>query len=283
MAIFANKKDRRRHHQAAAEASKETVHIEIPDRHANAHDGVLTKANIPAAAAGAEGVANDTTGGATPDVPSDRAPDGREVAAADSQAETAAAGGTANVVASTAAGNSDGPASDVPGAAVTAAEGAAAAPEIEPVDIEPEVIEAPAEPTPAFGIADAIRLMRSLPADPNIDLVVRVVRVTLGAVNVSVDDILRDAEKKELKVRESITALENEVTALEMTLHEKRAAIAAHQADLRETATVRERLHLADKYTPHPPPVPPDAVRVPPRPREWDRFDADHPFKTKDS
>jgi hypothetical protein len=161
---------------------------------------------------------------------------------------------------------------------------AAAVPEIEPVDIEPEVIEAPVETPLVFGIADAIRLMRSLPADPNVDLVVRVVRVTLSAVNVSVDDILRDAEKKEVKVRESIAALENEVTELEKTLHEKRSAIAAHQADLRETATVRERLHMADKYTPHPPPLPPGVARAPlPKPREWDNFDADLPFKTKDS
>jgi hypothetical protein len=151
---------------------------------------------------------------------------------------------------------------------------------IEPVDIEPEVIEAPVETPPAFGIEDAIRLMRSLPADPNIDLVVRVVRVTLGAVKVSVEEIMRDAEKKELKVRESIAALENEVADLEKSLHEKRAAIATHQADLRETATVRERLHMADKYTPHPPPLPPGVARVPlPKPREWDSFDADTPFK----
>ena len=40
-------------------------------------------------------------------------------------------------------------------------------------------------------------------------------------------------------------------TELEKALHDKRSAIAAHQADLRETATVRERLHMADKYTPH--------------------------------
>lgn len=148
---------------------------------------------------------------------------------------------------------------------------------IEPVDIEPEEVVAPA---PAFGIEDAIRLMRSLPTDPNIDLVVRVVRVTLSAVNVSVEDIMQDAERKEKKVRESIATLENDVADLEKQLHDKRAAISAHQADLRETATVRERLHMADKYTPHPPPPPPNAARVVlPKPREWERFDSDTPFK----
>jgi hypothetical protein len=148
---------------------------------------------------------------------------------------------------------------------------------IEPVDIEPEEVVAPA---PAFGIEDAIRLMRSLPADPNMDLVVRVVRVTLSAVNVSVDDIMQDAERKEKKVRESVATLENDVADLEKQLQDKRAAITAHQADLRETATVRERLNMADKYTPHPPPLPPDAARVHlPKPREWERFDSDTPFK----
>jgi hypothetical protein len=148
---------------------------------------------------------------------------------------------------------------------------------IEPVDIEPEEVVAPAR---SFGIAEAIRLMRSLPADPNIELVVRVVRVTLGAVNVSVEDIMQDAERKEKRVRESIASLENDVADLEKQLQDKRAAISAHQADLRETATVRERLNMADKYTPHPPPLPPDAARISlPKPREWERFDSDTPFK----
>src|SRR5204863_266091 len=43
---------------------------------------------------------------------------------------------------------------------------------------------------PAYGIGDAIQLMRSLPTDGNADLVTRVVRVTLGSVNVRLEDII---------------------------------------------------------------------------------------------
>jgi hypothetical protein len=299
MAIFAKKKHGRRQNEGGADdaAAQDIVHIEVPDRHAN--DGVLTKATIgnpvraaQAAESGATQEAKQDPAQDTPsEVKADRQTDGTAGRASDATVD-AQAGAPAEQLARSgvaipggvAAAGTEAPAAENPVPSLATAESATAAPEIEPVDIEPEVIEAPAEPPLVFGITDAIRLMRSLPADPNIDLVVRVVRVTLSAVNVSVDDILRDAEKKELKVRESIAALEDEVAALEKTLHEKRASIAAHQADLRETATVRERLHLADKYTPHPPPLPPGVARVPlPKPREWESFDADHPFKTKDS
>jgi len=149
---------------------------------------------------------------------------------------------------------------------------------VEPVDIEPEVIEpegiepaTEANGTPAFGIEDAIRLMRSLPADPNMDLVVRVVRVTLGAVNVSVDDIMQDAARKEKSIQDDIGALQVQVDELEKQLYARRCEITAHEADLKETVMVRERLHLADKYTGHrPPPTPPDAAKSgPTRPADW--------------
>lgn len=145
--------------------------------------------------------------------------------------------------------------------------------DIEPEVIDPEAVEAVAETngSPAFGIADAIRLMRSLPADPNIELVVRVVRVTLGAVNVSVEDIMQDAARKEKAIQDSIAALQGQVEELEKQLYAKRCEIAAQESDLNETVTVRERLHMADKYTGHrPPPTPPDATRHGnPKPSEW--------------
>lgn len=137
--------------------------------------------------------------------------------------------------------------------------------EIEPEVIEPEALEATSdndEGRLAFGIGDAIRLMRSLPSDPNVDLVVRVVRVTLGAVNVSVEEILQDAAKKERAIQATIAGLQGDVETLEKALYAKRCEIAAHESDLKETVTVRERLHMADKYTGHrPPPTPADATK----------------------
>ena len=140
---------------------------------------------------------------------------------------------------------------------------------VEPLDIEPEIIEPEAielvsesDGTPAFGITEAIRLMRSLPSDSNIDLVVRVVRVTLGAVNVSVEDIMRDAARKETVIQDDIAALQTQADDLEKQLYAKRCEIAAHETDLKETVTVRERLHTADQYSGHrPPPTPSDAAK----------------------
>jgi len=124
-------------------------------------------------------------------------------------------------------------------------------------ELEPEPIETPPVVEHHFGIDEAIQLMRSLPADPNSALVVRVVRVTLGAVNVSVEEIVADAARKEGRIKDSISALEAKIVELEGQLGALRREISTHQADLKETINVRERLHLADQYQgPKPPPTP---------------------------
>ena len=124
-------------------------------------------------------------------------------------------------------------------------------------ELEPEPIETPPVVEHHFGIDEAIQLMRSLPADPNSALVVRVVRVTLGAVNVSVEEIVADAARKEGRIKDSISALEAKIVELEGQLGALRREIRPHQADLKETINVRERLHLADQYQgPKPPPMP---------------------------
>jgi hypothetical protein len=145
--------------------------------------------------------------------------------------------------------------------------------DIAPVEIEPEAAGTSPDAN-VFGIADAIRLMRSLPSDP-MDLVVRVVRLTLGAVNVSVEDIMEDARRKETSIQENVAALEAQVADLEKQLYARRCEIAAHEADLAETAHVRERLYQADKYTgQRPPPTPPDAARIPlSKLAEWGKSD----------
>jgi hypothetical protein len=126
-------------------------------------------------------------------------------------------------------------------------------------EIEPEAIDTPpvVPLEHRFGIDDAILLMRSLPTDSNMALVVRVVRVTLGAVHVSVEEIVEDAIRKEARIKESIAKLEGQVVDLEKQLAIIRGEIAAQQADLKETINVRERLHMADQYpASKPPPTP---------------------------
>jgi hypothetical protein len=154
------------------------------------------------------------------------------------------------------------------GAEATAGDAVVAAP------IGPETTHEVAEPEPVtppvetvehrFGIDDAIQLMRSLPTDPNMSLVVRVVRVTLGAVHVSVEEIVQDALRKEASIKENIAAIESQIADLERQLTVLRRDITAQQADLKETANVRERLHMADQYA-GPKTLPPPITNAMPR------------------
>lgn len=125
-----------------------------------------------------------------------------------------------------------------------------AVPQAEPSqEVEPEALTPPVVPVEhRFGIDDAIQLMRSLPADPNMSLVVRVVRVTLGAVHVSVEEIVEDALRKEGEIKDKIASIEAQISDLEKQLANLRREISTHQTDLKETINVRERLHLADQY-----------------------------------
>jgi hypothetical protein len=117
----------------------------------------------------------------------------------------------------------------------------------QPIDLD--VDEAPAGTgiAGAYGIADAMQLMRSLPVDQNIDLVVRVVRVTLGSVNVRIEDIVEDATRRQQAIQDNIAALHEQVADLEEELEARRAEILAHEADFKETTAVKERLQLAER------------------------------------
>ena len=106
-----------------------------------------------------------------------------------------------------------------------------------------------------YGIAEAIQLMRSLPIDQNVDLVVRVIRATLASLNVRVQDIIDDATRKEKTTQEGIAALHGKVAELEKDLEARRREITALEADLKETTSVKERLQLADKVAGYSPPM----------------------------
>ncbi|MBC8133740.1 MAG: hypothetical protein H7X95_12220 [Deltaproteobacteria bacterium] len=137
-----------------------------------------------------------------------------------------------------------------------------------------------------YGIEDAIRLMRSLPTDQNIDLIVRVVRVTLGSVNVRIEDIIEDANRRQKAIQDNIAALHGSVADLEAELEARRREISEQEADFKETTSVKERLLLAEKSAnmnagyraqnhagasdlSQPPPPPPSSRALPkPSPRE---------------
>jgi hypothetical protein len=125
-----------------------------------------------------------------------------------------------------------------------------------------------AEPSPAahapastsrsntsYGIAEAIQLLRGLPVDQNPDLIVRVVRATLASLNVHLSDIIDDAAKKQKATQERIASEHAKVADLEKQLADHRKEIAALEADLKETTTVKDRLQMAEKGAAAPTPI----------------------------
>jgi hypothetical protein len=109
---------------------------------------------------------------------------------------------------------------------------------------------------PGYGIAETTLLMRSLPVDQNVELVVRVVRSTLESMNVQLPDIIEDAEEKEKGLHERMSALNAEIAEFSALIDQRRQEITRLQEELTETTTVRERLLLAQK--------PPAGTAVPP-------------------
>jgi hypothetical protein len=124
--------------------------------------------------------------------------------------------------------------------------------EVEQIPARAPVAAAPPPPTPAaparkaYGIADAILLMRSLPVDQNVDLIVQVIRATLASMNVKVQDIIEDAIRKEKATEAGISALHGKVADLERELDARRQEILGLEGDLKETTAVKERLQLAE-------------------------------------
>jgi hypothetical protein len=100
--------------------------------------------------------------------------------------------------------------------------------------------------SPKYGIAETIQLMRTLPADQNTELVVRVVRATLASLDVRLPDIIEDATRKQKAVRDKIADFHAKNAELEKQLDAHRKEIATLEADLKETTEVKERLQTAE-------------------------------------
>lgn len=115
------------------------------------------------------------------------------------------------------------------------------------LDLDPDESGARTASSSHYGIADAMLLMRSLPLEQNLDLVVRVVRVTLSSVNVRIEDIVEDATRRQKDIQDNIASLHEKVAELEEELEARRREISAQEADFKETTSVKERLLLAEK------------------------------------
>lgn len=141
------------------------------------------------------------------------------------------------------------------------AEADADAPEVEPTAPEPTPVkpaplpsaESKAPPqlpakagAPRYGIDDAIKLMRTLPVDENVDLVVRVIKKTLESLAVKVPDIIDDAGKRQDALKSKIAEYKAAIVQFEREIDARKHEINRLEDELAETTTVRERLQLAE-------------------------------------
>ncbi|HLU66705.1 MAG TPA: hypothetical protein VKZ63_10540 [Kofleriaceae bacterium] len=102
--------------------------------------------------------------------------------------------------------------------------------------------------TVAYGIDDAIALMRTLPGE-NVELVVQVVKHTLESARIDIGAIIEDATGKQQRIESRVAVLRDAIAELEREIQARRAEIAELEADHRETTRVKDRLVLAQKLT----------------------------------
>jgi hypothetical protein len=104
------------------------------------------------------------------------------------------------------------------------------------------------EARPSYGIESAIQLMRQLPQDdPNVQLLVTVIKTTLESMKVHVSDIIEDAVKKEKDLEGRVSNLKSAIAEFEKEIQQRRDEIAKLEADHAETSSVKARLQLAEK------------------------------------
>jgi hypothetical protein len=103
------------------------------------------------------------------------------------------------------------------------------------------------EPRPHYGIDQAIMLMRALPVDQNVELVVQVIKTTLESLQVKVADIIHDADRKTKDLDERMANLRRAIADFEKEIETRRQEIARLEADHSETSSVRQRLELAER------------------------------------
>ena len=99
----------------------------------------------------------------------------------------------------------------------------------------------------SYGIDQAIALMRTLPVDQNVELVVRVIRHTLESTNVLLPSIIDDALAREAMLQERMERLDSEIESFAEQIDLRRQEIGRLSSELKETSTVKDRLLLAQR------------------------------------
>jgi hypothetical protein len=107
-------------------------------------------------------------------------------------------------------------------------------------------IQEPAVRKPSYGIQDAILLMRTLPVDQNVELVVSVIKRTLESLEVGVPELIEDATRRQDDLLHQVAVLEDQIVELERQILLRRDEIVRLKADYAETTMVKERLEIAE-------------------------------------
>jgi len=94
----------------------------------------------------------------------------------------------------------------------------------------------------SYGVADLIRLLKTIPVDQHPDLVVRVVKTTLESVGVQSSQVIDDAVRLEAAINEQMATLEGEIEALTAEIRVRRERIAELNVERADTTNAKERL-----------------------------------------
>ncbi len=102
----------------------------------------------------------------------------------------------------------------------------------------------PAAPkaAPTFGIEETIQLMRTLPTDQNVDLVMIVVKTTLASLKVNVQDIIADAARRQGELETRVATLKSEIANFEKEIENRRKEIGSLETTHAETTKVKGHL-----------------------------------------
>ncbi|HEY8077287.1 MAG TPA: hypothetical protein VIF62_24345 [Labilithrix sp.] len=97
---------------------------------------------------------------------------------------------------------------------------------------------------PGVGIDHAIMLMRQLPTDKNVDIVVTVLKATFESLHIRVADIIADASERQQQIEGRVAQLKTEIAGFEQEVAKREEEIARMEAAHAETTKVKGYLEL---------------------------------------
>jgi hypothetical protein len=98
----------------------------------------------------------------------------------------------------------------------------------------------------AADIEHTIRMMRVLPFDSDLELVVTVLRTTLDSLDVGIPELIEAASQRQADLDELVRAEHRKIDAHQAQIQARLDEIAALQAEDQEIRAVRKRLALVE-------------------------------------